>query len=128
MINDPRIFYEKKTCFGCYEYPFGSVFLANIFKEGYKKKYSLVGDGIYDLILIENKIYDVKFKQVNNMLPNDGKKAFRDETKDKIINAIAKGLDDLNLEYTINNGKFITFKLFNYIAKVEVIKKAAMPA
>ena len=37
-------------------------------------------------------------------------------------------LNQNNIEYTINSGKFITFKYNGFTFKVEVVKKAAMPA
>ena len=62
------------------------------------------------------------------MLLNDGKKAFRDTDKDIIVEEITKALKNKNIEYTVNSGKFITFKYNNFIFKVEIVKKAAIPA
>ena len=120
-------FNEKKEYFWEYEYPFYEDFLKGIFKDNCIRKYSLIGDGIFNLILLNDKIYDISLKENKSMLINDGKKAFRDETKDIIINSIINKFDELNIEYTINSGKFITFKIFDYIGKIEVVKKAAMP-
>ena len=122
-------FFNKKDVdsFRDFEYPFGTVFLKELF-EGYKRKYSMIGDGIYDLILIDNKIYDVRFKETKTMMQNDGKKALRDTTKDYIVETIVQALESRNIPYSVNSGKFITFVLQNkYIAKVEIVKKAAMP-
>ena len=44
------------------------------------------------------------------MLANDGKLAFRDETKDKVMFAIKEQLDKNSIQYTSNSGKFICFK------------------
>ncbi len=120
-------FYEKKEYDWEYEYSFGEDFLKSIFKNDYKRVYSLNGEGIFNIITINNKYYSIDLKSAKSMLVNDGKKAFRDATKDVIITSIADGLNKLNLEYTINSGKFITFKMFNSIFKIEVVKKAAMP-
>ena len=110
-----------------YNYDFGVKFLGEIFKENYKRKYSLVGDGIFNLVFLNDKIYNVDFKKATAMLPNDGKKAFRDTDKDVIITAIAQALLNNDIEFTINSGKFITFKLGNNIAKIEVVKKTVEP-
>lgn len=123
-----REFFTKYEYFWEYEYPFGNDFLRNIFKDNYMRKYSLVGDGIFNLILFNDKIYDISIKKGNSMLLNDGKKAFRDTDKDIIVEEITKALKNKNIEYTVNSGKFITFKYNNFIFKIEIIKKAAIPA
>ena len=123
-----RKFFEKYEYTWEYDYPFGEDFLQSIFNDNYKRKYSLIGDGIYNLIFINDKIYDISLKTAKNLLVNDGKKAFRDADKDFVVEQIAKKLNDNKIEYTINSGKFITFKYNNIIFKIEIIKKAAMPA
>lgn len=123
-----REFFTKYEYFWEYEYPFGNDFLKNIFKDNYMRKYSLVGDGIFNLILFNDKIYDISIKKGNSMLVNDGKKAFRDVDKDIIVEEITKALKNKNIEYTVNSGKFITFKYNNFIFKIEIVKKAAIPA
>ena len=123
-----REFFTKYEYFWEYEYPFGNDFLKNIFKDNYMRKYSLVGDGIFNLILFNDKIYDISIKKGNSMLLNDGKKAFRDVDKDIIVEEITKALKNKNIEYTVNSGKFITFKYNNFIFKIEIVKKAAIPA
>ena len=122
-----RKFFDKYNYFWEYEYPFGEDFLKSIFKENYSRKYSLTGEGIFDLVFKDNKIYDISLKNGNNILPNDGKKAFRDGTKDDIVNFITYALKNNNIEYTTNSGKIICFKYNNFIFKIEVIKKAVMP-
>ena len=118
---------KKVECFNDYDYDFGMIFLGSIFNGNYKRKYSLVGDGIYNLIYLNDKIYNVSFKKATSLLSNDGKKAFRDSDKDIIIEEISKVLSENNVEYTVNSGKFITFKLGKYIAKIEVVKKTSEP-
>ena len=127
MIIMNNKFYEKKDYEWEYEYPFGEDFLKSVFKEDYKRVYSRGGEGIFNIVTLNNKYYSIDLKSAKSMLANDGKKAFRDETKDIVITSIADGLNKLNIEYTINSGKFITFKMFDSIFKIEVVKKAAMP-
>ena len=110
-----------------YDYKFGE-FLKKIFPNTYKRKYSMSGNGIYNLILIQDKVYEVKFSQVNtklndNGLQSAGTKELRDSYCSEIIQNI---IDNLKNEPTINNGK-LTFNLGKFIAKVEVIKKMKMP-
>ena len=125
MIND---FLNKKVeYFWEYEHDFGTKFLKSIFQDNYKRKYSMVGDGIYNLVFCEDKLYEVSFKRGTSLLLNDGKKAFRDSSKDIVVEEISKTLKEHNVEYTVNSGKFITFKIGDYIAKVEIIKKSVMP-
>lgn len=122
-----RKFFDNYESFWEYEYPFGEDFLKYCFGSLYKRKYSMVGDGIYNLVFWNDKIYNIELKQSKTMLPNDGKKAFRDLDKDDIVEIICNKLDDIDVEFTVNSGKFITFKYNNFIFKVEIIKKAAMP-
>jgi len=125
-----KFFNKKVDYFWEYDYNFGTVFLKSIFNDNYnqyKRKYSLTGDGIFNLVLVNNKIYDVRLKEAKAFLENDNKKAFRDDTKEEIIVKICNKLKELNIPYTRNGGKFITFKLGNFIAKVEIVKKAQMP-
>jgi len=121
-------FNENKEYFWEYDYWFGEDFLKGIFKDQYLRKFSLDGAGIYHLLLIDNKIYSLSLKETNKLLLNDGKKAFRDETKDIIIQDISNEFTKMGIEHTINGGKFITFKIFDYIGKIEIVKKAAMPS
>ena len=104
-----------------YDYKFGE-FLKKIFPNTYKRKYSMTGNGIYNLILVNDKIYEVKLSQTNSMLI-DNNLLTTDKMKNKIIENI---IDNLKSSYTVNNGK-VTFKLGKFIAKVEVIKKVKMP-
>lgn len=123
-----KFFNKKVDYFWEFEYPFGEVFLKEIFKEQYKRKYSMVGDGIFNLIFLEDKIYDLSFKKTNSFMLNDGKLALRDKGKDEIVKRIVDKLEENNIEYTVNSGKYITFRIQdNYIAKVEIIKKVKMP-
>lgn len=110
-----------KQYFWEYQYPFGE-FLNKIFPNTYKRKYSMTGNGIYNLVLVQDKIYEIKMNEVKSLLA-DNNLLTTDKLKNKIIDNIC---NNLKSNYTINNGK-ITFKLGNFIAKVEVIKKLKMP-
>lgn len=112
-----------KDYFWEYEYPFAE-FLKRIFPNTYKRKYSLTGNGIYDLILVNNKIYHIKLSEAKIMLVDNGLLT-TDKLKNKIIQNIIDNFKE-GKEVTVNNGK-ITFKLGQFIAKVEVIKKVKMP-
>jgi len=120
-------FFEKNNCLTEYEWAFDSDFLQELFKEKYKHKYSLTGSGIYNLVLIDNKIYEIDLKTTTKLLADDGKKAFRDATKDAIVEKIVNKLKENNINCTVNSGKFITFKHFDYTFKIEVVKKTSMP-
>ena len=112
----------KKEYFWEYGYQFGE-FLKNILKDQYKRNYSIEGNGINNLIYIDNKIYEIKFTETKKLLENDNKK-FTDKNKLFIVEEITKNLKN---DFTVNGGKFITFVLDGYIAKVEIIKKMAEP-
>ncbi len=123
-----REFFANYEYFWEYEYPFGNDFLKYCFGSLYQRKYSLVGDGIFNLILWDtNKIYEVKLTKATKMLESDGKSAFRDPDKDDIIETMCNKLDDMGIEVAVNSGKFITFEYNNFIFKIEVIKKTSMP-
>lgn len=121
-------FYEKKQYFWEYEWPF-SEFLRESLPEGsYRHKFSMVGNGIYNLVTLDDKLYDISLKSTTKLLPNDGKKAFRDTTKDKLIDLLKDKLSQLGINCTVNSGKFITFELFGFVAKLEIVKKTTEPA
>ncbi len=122
-----RKLFNKYEYFWEYEYPFGEDFLKSIFNDKYKRVYSRTGEGIFNIILFNDKIYDVSLKKGTSLLVNDGKKAFRDADKDIVMEMITKALTDNEIEFTVNSGKFITFKYNNFIFKIEIVKKAAMP-
>ena len=63
----------------------GNLFEKKELFEGFKRKYSLEGNGIYNLIYIDNKIYEVKFIEAKAMVVDDGKLALRDNTKNEIV-------------------------------------------
>lgn len=104
-----------------YDYKFGQ-FLQRIFPNTYKRKYSMAGNGIYNLILVQDKIYEIKLSQTNSMVSDNGLLT-TDKLKNKIIQNI---IDNMKSQPNINNGK-LTFKLGAFTAKVEVVKKMKMP-
>ena len=107
-----------------YDYKFGE-FLKQIFGEQYKRKYSLEGNGIYNLLYINGKIYDVVYKQCKSNLQNDNHK-FTDD-KEFIITTIVNNLKCDKSKIVVNGGKFITFPIQEWIAKVEIVKKLKEP-
>ena len=123
MFED--FFSKKVDYFWEYDYAFGEVFLKGLFGENYIHKYSLVGEGIYHLVKSEGKLYDVRFKEVKKMVVDDGRKAYEDATKDLIVSAIRSAITDRPV--ATEQGKFITFPLDRYIARIEVVKKKSMP-
>lgn len=121
-------FYEKKQYFWEYEWPFGEFLRESLPEGSYRHKFSMVGNGIYNLVTLDDKLYDISLKSTTKLLPNDGKKAFRDTTKDKLIDLLKDKLSQLGINCTVNSGKFITFELFGFVAKLEIVKKTTEPA
>jgi hypothetical protein len=103
------------------EYPFAK-FLTKNFPNTFKRKYSMTGNGIYNLVIVGDKFYEVKFSKTTSMLA-DNNLLTTDKIKNKIIENIC---DNLKSDYTVNNGK-ITMRIGQFIAKVEVVKKMKMP-
>ena len=104
------------------EYPFQKM-LEKIFPT-YKTKYSLTGNGIFNLVFINDKIYEVKYTRTTSMGENDNHSI--DMDKKFIIDTIVDNLKTDNI--AVFGGKFITFPVANWIAKVEIIKKLKMPS
>ena len=125
-----NIFFETKyDNFDSYEYHFVDKVLKNIFGEKQMiKRYSLAGEGIFNLLYIDNYIYEFRFKKIKSLPVSDGKKAFRDTKKDEIIDMISKILDENNINFAVTNGKFISFKDRNYLVQIEIVKKTKEPS
>lgn len=121
-------FYEKKQYFWEYEWPFGEFLRESLPEGSYRHKFSMVGNGTYNLVTLDDKLYDISLKSTTKLLPNDDKKAFRDTTKDKLIDLLKDKLSQLGINCTVNSGKFITFELFGFVAKLEIVKKTTEPA
>ena len=123
-----RKFLDEQDNMQVYDYLFGAEFLVSIFgANAYFRKYSMQGDGIYNLLLIEDKIYDLKLKEVKSMVVDDHQKAYRDTTKDYIVEHIVAKLAENGINAATNKGKLITFKSNNKIFSVEITKKTSMP-
>ena len=103
------------------EYPF-AMFLKSIFVN-YQRKYSLDGNGIFHLVTIDNKIYEIKYTKAIKMGSNDNHAI--DNDKKYIIDTIANNLK--TDEVVIFGGKYITFPIGQWVAKVEIIKKKVEP-
>lgn len=111
------------------EYPFIKDVLQKIYGETKAlRRFSLVGEGQFILIYMDNKIYEFKIKEIKKMLQDDGKIALRDETKNKVIDMFTSFLKENNIKYTKNNGKYISFPIDKYIVQIEVIKKIKEPS
>ena len=121
-------FLDEQDNMQVYDYLFGAEFLVSIFgANAYLRKYSMQGDGIYNLLLIEDKIYDLKLKEVKSMVVDDHQKAYRDTTKDYIVEHIVAKLAENGINAATNKGKLITFKNNNKIFSVEITKKTSIP-
>lgn len=114
MNNKYEYFWET-------EYKFGE-FLNKIFNN-YQRKYSLTGNGIYNLVTIEGNLFEIKYTQCKVRPANDNHNI--DKFKKEIIDTITSNLKTEDI--TISGGKFITFPVDKWIAKVEIIKKLKMP-
>lgn len=121
-------FYEKKEYAWEYDFPFSELLRETFSEDNYRCKYSMTGNGIYNLVTLDGKLYDISLKSAKSMLADDGKKAFHDETKDKVIETLKDKLSQLGVNYTVNNGKFITMDLFGCIMKAEIVKKSVEPS
>ena len=76
------------------------------------------------MILVQDKIYQVKLTHTTKMLEDNGILT-TDKLKNKIIQNILNNFKE-GTKVSVNNGK-ITFELGQFIAKVEIIKKVKMP-
>ena len=121
-------FDEKKQYFWQYERPFSEFLRESLPAGSYRHKFSMTGNGIYNHVTLDGKLYEITLKSATKLLPDDGKKAFRDTTKDKLIDLLKDKLSQLGVNYTVNSGKFITFELFGFVAKLEIVKKTTEPA
>ena len=99
------------------------LFLKDVFGEQYRTKYSLTGSGIYNLITTSKGMYEAKYSQAKNLIPADNHAVSAD--KQEIINKI---VENLKTEGTVSGGKFISFAVGPWFAKVEIIKKIKEPS
>jgi hypothetical protein len=106
-------------------YPF-AMYLKKIFPNEYKRKYSLEGNGIYNLLYIGKNIYEIKYTETKNMATGNAKVA-TDANKQMIIDTIVNNFNN-GTKYSITDGKFITFPIAQFFAKLEIIKKMREPS
>ena len=94
------------------------------FPNTYKRKYSLTGDGIYNLIILKDTLYE--FKVVKNSKKNitSNDKLTSDAMKNKIIKHIYNQMGDCSP--VINDGKIYLYSNETSF-RVEVVKKLKMP-
>ena len=112
-----EFFKKEYDNFDSYEYHFVDKVLKEIFgKRQMIKRYSLAGEGIFNLLYIDNYIYEFRFKEIKSLPVSDGKKAFRDAKKDEVI------------DVAITGGNFISFKDRNYLVQIEIVKKTKEPS
>ena len=104
------------------EYKFGE-FLKKIFQENYRRKYSLEGNGIYNLVTTSKGLYEIKYNESKKgIIPVDNHTISKD--KQEIIDKI---VSNLKCDTYISGGKFITFPVQSWVGKVEIIKKMKEP-
>lgn len=123
-----KFFNEKYDWFDSYEYHFVE-YLKDIF--GNRKmirRYSLGGEGIFNLLYTDNGIYQFKFKQISTLPISDGVLAVRDNKKNEVIDQVAKSLEENGITYSVTGGKFLNVKDSNFITQIELIKKRSEPA
>ena len=122
-----KFFKEEYDNFDSYEYNFVE-YLKEIF--GNRKmirRYSLGGEGIFNLLYTDKNIYQFKFKKISNLPANDGALAVRDNKKNEIIAEIVKSLKENNITCSVTNGKFLNIKDNNFITQIEIVKKLKEP-
>ena len=106
-----------------YDYAFGEFFLKDIFGERYKRKYSMDGTGIYNLIYgSDGNIYDLKLTQAKKLVEDD-KLTSRNLYQCMMADMIMTNLPNA----TMSKKKFITFPLGDTIAKIEITRKMKEP-
>ena len=124
-----EFFKKEYDNFDSYEYHFVDKVLKEIFgKRQMIKRYSLAGEGIFNLLYIDNYIYEFRFKEIKSLPVSDGKKAFRDAKKDEVIDAVTETLNKYNLDFAVTGGKFISFKDRKYLIQIEIVKKTKEPS
>lgn len=117
------------------EYHF-TEFLKKIFGDSFKRKYSLTGNGIYNLLYLDGGIYEIDYKQAKahvgfkidkndiNSYPDCGHVRYGGPTKKNILYAIGYNLNT-NIVYA--QSAEMSFPVGSWIAKIKVVKKNAEP-
>ena len=104
------------------QYKFTEAF-RKIFPDTFKFKYSLTGNGMYNLVLVKDKIYEIKVKEVKQ-LPEENGILTKDALKNKILENIISHMPAQ--KRIVSNGK-IYVSVGKWYASIEVIKKLKMP-
>jgi hypothetical protein len=117
-------FIEKKVdYFWEYDYAFGEFFLKELFGDNYKRKYSMDGTGIYNLVYgTDGKVYDLKLTQAKKMVESD-ELLSRNSYQCMMADLLVENLPNA----TVSKKKIITFPLGDTIAKIEITKKMKEP-
>ena len=106
-----------------YDYAFGEYFLKELFGDNYKRKYSMEGNGIYNLVYgTDGKIYDLKLTQAKKMVEGD-ELLSRNSYQCMMADLLVENLPNV----TVSKKKIITFPLGDTIAKIEITKKMKEP-
>ena len=106
-----------------YDYAFGEYFLKELFGDNYKRKYSMEGNGIYNLVYgTDGKIYDLKLTQAKKMVEGD-ELLSRNSYQCMMADLLVKNLPNA----IVSKKKIITFPLGDAIAKIEITKKMKEP-
>ena len=114
---------KKVDYFWEYDYAFGECFLKELFGDAYKRKYSMEGNGIYNLVYgSDGKIYDLKLTQAKKMVEGD-ELLYRNSYQCTIADTIVANLPNA----TVSKKKIITFPLGDYITKIEITRKMKEP-
>ena len=118
-------FLDKKVdYFWEYDYAFGEYCLKELFGKAYKRKYSMEGNGIYNLIYSsDGKIYDLKLTQAKKMVESD-ELLSRNSYQCMMADLLVENLPNA----TVSKKKVITFPLGDTIAKIEITRKMKEPA
>jgi hypothetical protein len=118
-------FLDKKVdYFWEYDYALGEYCLKELFGEAYKRKYSMEGNGIYNLIYgSDGKIYDLKLTQAKKMVESD-ELLSRNSYQCMMADLLVENLPNA----TVSKKKVITFPLGDTIAKIEITRKMKEPA
>lgn len=118
------------------EYHF-TEFLKKIFGDKFKRKYSLTGNGIYNLLFIDDGIYEIEYKQAKshvseflvdkndiNSYPDCGHVRYGGPTKKRILYSIGY---NLNTDKVYAKSAEMSFSVGSWIAKIKVVKKTSEP-
>lgn len=115
---------KKVEYFWEYDYDFGTVFLKSLFGDGYKRKYSQSGNGIYNLVYgTDGNIYELKLTQATKLIANDTVLS-RNKYQCEMADLVAQSLPGS----TISKKKFITFPLGKSFGKIEITRKLKEPS